>query len=286
MATTPAPTGATDASMSALAAAISQAMQGGAGQQGAIPGLGVSKSEQGTYKVFLGHGGATSGSTYSEQVPGAAGPNRQPIISDYDSAMADIYKWTPDKLKSWEQHLLTAGLIKPGQYDFSDLVSAWQNSVDQAAKFHTLGGKNVTPEQVVDMNAGLLGTKPSGPTTQTQTASSVNEVDPGSARDALDNAFRQLLGRDPSNNEREQFATRMLKASKANPSVTTSKRTTTTGKDGLSSTTTSSTDTKGGFTANDVLRAAQDTAKSLPEYGAHEAATTAYNWLQQAIASP
>lgn len=252
-------------------------------QQSVTPGLGVTKAEQNTYKVFMGHGGAASGSTYSEQVPAAAGANRKGVTMAADEAAASIYSWDNTKLKEWTDHLIKAGTIKPGQYTFQDLVSLWQDATDQAGKLHTLGGKNLTPWDVVDMNAEIAGTKGGTATSNTNKATSINEVDPAAARSALDTAFTSLLGRDPSNAEREAFAAHALQASRANPSVTTSVTKGGPANTAGDSVNSSSTVSSGGFGEAAFTNAAEDQAKALPEYGSHQAATTAYNWLSAAI---
>lgn len=51
---------------------------------------------------------------------------RQPYtpdrISDADSASNMIYSWSAKERKKWEETLLDAGLIEPGNYNFADLV--------------------------------------------------------------------------------------------------------------------------------------------------------------------
>lgn len=253
---------------------------GGSAPQGQLqyPGQGVTAAENKAYQVYLGDTKLPSSSSYNEQVPHAAGANTQPDTTTLDDANTRIYDM--GTYKKFEQYLLSKGLIKPGQYTVNDVVSTWQDAVQQSALFLSRGTK-MTPYQYVDMNAGLSGVS-SGPTTNTSHATSVNDLDPASVRSALDSTFSSLLGRNPSNSEREQFLAKMSGLNKAHPSVTTTTTTSTPAKGG-DSTSSSKTSSSGGFTAQDVIQAAQDSAKALPEFGAHEAATTAYSWLQSAI---
>jgi hypothetical protein len=255
------------------------------GAASVTPGLGVTKAEQNTYKVYMGRKSNSIFGSVMQAAPQGprVGSDHTDDIQDADTAAASIYTWDKSTLQQWTDHLIKAGTIKPGQYTFQDLVGLWQDATDQAGKLHTLGGKNLTPWDVVDMNAEISGTKSGGPTSNTNKATSINEVDPATARSALDQTFSSLLGRDPSNAEREAFAAKVLQASKANPSVTTSVTNSSAANAAGNSTSSSTSTTSGGFSGDALSNAAEDAAKALPEYGSHQAATTAYNWLSAAI---
>jgi hypothetical protein len=78
-------------------------------------------------------------------------------VQDVDSAVNLIYSWSAAERKKWEQTLLDAGLIKPGEYNFADLVQLWEGAVQGAGQLYTHGGKKVTPQQYVKNFLGMDG---------------------------------------------------------------------------------------------------------------------------------
>lgn len=200
---------------------------------------------------------------------------------DVDSAANMIYTWSAKERKKWEETLLDAGLIKPGEYNFADLVQLWQGAVEGASQLYTVGGKKVTPQQYVKNFLGVDGIGGSGgggSSTQTNTQKQVAHFDDLDAQGAAMDTYSSLLGRAADDKETAALKAALNAYSKAHPSITT--QTTKTDADGNTTTTSKS---RGGITAEGAGELAMDSVKAKPEYASYQAAATYYPLLEQAI---
>lgn len=70
-----------------------------------------------------------------------------------DDAYLDIYRWDDDRLREFQQNLVTAGILDPRQVRVgvrdSSTVQSWQMLVDEAAAYY-MTGQNRTPFDVLD----------------------------------------------------------------------------------------------------------------------------------------
>lgn len=113
---------------------------------------------------------------------------------------------------------------------------------------------------------------------QTQTSRSISEITEGQAWASIQGTLQQMLGRDPTDQELRDFTYRMNRMAADNPTIT---RTIQQYKDGELDSTTSR--TRGGFTAADMAQEAYDQAQNDPEYAEFQAATTYFSALQSAL---
>lgn len=113
---------------------------------------------------------------------------------------------------------------------------------------------------------------------QTQTSRSISEITEGQAWASIQGTLQQMLGRDPTDQELRDFTYRMNRMAADNPTIT---RTIQQYKDGELESTTSR--TRGGFTAADMAQEAYTEAQKDPEYAEYQAATTYFSALQQAL---
>ena len=176
---------------------------------------------------------------------------------------------------------------------FEELQKIWYTAVSMAADAWANGqGSKVT---VFDILESLAPTGAGGPPkgqrwSQTVTETNITEIGPETARAILTNALTEHLGRAPTQEEIEDFASRANAIVSANPQVT---ETTTTqewdpelGDYVPTERTTRQIGPSAEEVRNMVQQAAVDEAMESDEYGAFQAATTYFNALLQAIASP
>lgn len=192
-------------------------------------------------------------------------------------AVSDFYNWSDSERQAWGQRLYNLGVIKDPN-DYGGMLSAWQDAVQQASNFYTVGGKKVTPWQVVDIMAGPGAHPQGGPTTNTSTSKSFNIPTVEDAHAAAKSVTHALLGRDPDQHELDRLASIMVGYAKKNPSITKTTQT----NDGTGNITSSST-SSGGYTASGVQDLLQENVKADPEYGAYQAATSYFGALMSAL---
>lgn len=199
-------------------------------------------------------------------------------------SLDDLMGWLSDpaKVEQIKAAALKVGL-NPQSYD--DIAKLWGSVVKQAADTFSKTGQKVTPWALIQMRgkyAGPDGRMQDKVTTSTQ----VDEMDPATARGMIESTARNMLGRDPTKAEIDDFIAKAQMIAKENPSITTTR--TKTGFDGEVELGTSQTTSKGGGQAvNDQAQmAAQDMAKQSDDYGAYQAAGTYFPLLFQALSSP
>lgn len=275
---------------------------GPAGMSNVIPGVGVSKAENGYYSVFMGKrrsqkaryktpliageknaaGNKMHGKDASDYAPHMGpGPEKDSTLP-LDEATSQIRKWDSMTLRRWEKKLLDNGIIKPGEYTYETLVTKWQDYTTSAAQEYTLGHKKVTPWDMVDTDGEISGTKKTGPVTEHATNTSTNLTDPASAKALLSTMLQKELGRDAKPAEIEDFLATLNHAERSNPTITKS----TTVTDPVTNNRDTTSSSSGGLGAPAYETMGKDFAKRDPEYGAYQASTTYFNALLNAIQSP
>ena len=201
------------------------------------------------------------------------------------------YGWDEKQITAAITKMQKAGLKVTG---FQDLVSAWGMLVNRASSMFAANPKSTaTPWDVLDLYkneavaAGTYSdlTDPNNPKglnftgTKTHVTKSVNDLTEGQSWATLQGSLSNMLGRDPTDHELRDFASRMSTAAARNPSVT---KTAANFKDGTQVGSTTSR-TSGGFTVDDAHQAAYQSAQNSPGYGAYQAASTYFNSLQTAL---
>lgn len=143
--------------------------------------------------------------------------------------------------------------------DYMSLKGFWEDSVRLAAESYTMtrGEKKLTPWQAAELLAvdGDIANKPTADTTQ-----SFDFTDPQAAADAVDELFRQRLGRRASQEDIAAFVGALRGAEEQNPRV----RSVTSATDGEGNTTTTER-TSGGVDPQAFLK-----SKFGGEYGDEE----------------
>lgn len=199
-----------------------------------------------------------------------------------DRALNQPYLWDDEELDDAMKRMQDAG------YDvksFDDVNDVWQGLVDRAAKTYTFskGEKKVTPWDVLDLikreDESANGGEDDENFTHVSTSKTVQDISEGEAWATLQSNLSRMLGRDPSDQEVRDFTHRMGQLAARNPAIS---KTISTYKDGrLTNSTTREVDS--GFTADDMMKNAYDTAQADPEYGAFAAASTYYNAAVSAL---
>jgi len=197
-------------------------------------------------------------------------------------ALNQPYLWDEEELDTAMKRMQDAGLdVK----SFDDVNSVWQGLVERAAKTYTIseGEKKVTPWDVLDLvqreDETANGTADDQNFTHVSTSKSIQDISEGEAWATLQSNLSRMLGRDPSDQEVRDFATRMNGLAARNPAIS---KTISTYKDGrLANSTTREVDS--GFTADDMAMTSYEDAQADPEYGAFQAASTYFNATQVAL---
>jgi hypothetical protein len=221
------------------------------------------------------------------------GKQVQASAPSYQTVGATKAQWmtmTPTERAKWGQHLLAMGIITAAQAtDPSTLAKYWSAYAEEAGASFAAGNKKASPYSVsladgevikllggVDGGTGGSGGIPDGD--QTTTSTSFDITNPAEAASKIQDVFRAAFGREAAPGELSQLAASLQEAEYANP-VNTDQVTTYAGGNAVAQKTTST----GGLDSTYYLT---QKAKSAPEYGAYQAATTYANELFKAIASP
>lgn len=229
-------------------------------------------------QVFMGYT-----SNYAEDVDQHAHDRWAPVKSrtaDYaptiEAAQLAFFQMSDDARNAIALNLYKAGIIKDPT-DMDALQEQWNRAVNQAAAF-LAAGKPVTPWEVLNMKLGLAKSGNSGVGSGTSRVdTSYNIPSKQDAEASIKAVFKDAVGRNPTESELTKYTSMMVGLGKQNPSVTTS------ASDARGNVVSSST---GGINTAGMQQAVQDDLQHSKEYGAYQAATTYYNALAQAIASP
>lgn len=248
-----------------------------------------------TWRVYVGDGAVSAPNPrlsqkrtelFGPEMVRERGHDRTEMVN---SVMNQPFLWDEDKVAEAIKKFQDAGVT--GVTDFDSMQKAWSGLVQRAGAMYSLssGQRKVTPWDVLDLyktemtKAGTFGGGGSSsgggsPTTVTQKTRSVAEITHGDGWNALQNTLSRMLGRDPSEEEVRDFVGRMNHLAAKNPTITTS---TTSGIGSASQSTTSR--TRGGFNANDVLENAYKDAQADDEFAEYQSATTYFNAALSAL---
>lgn len=202
-----------------------------------------------------------------------------------DEAYQKVWDWygTPE-FDKWGDYLVELGVIDEGDKGNPNVLAPfWQEAVDASANL-TSAGKKVKPWDAARLLAGQSAQKSTASSkagTWTSSSKSVNLTDPATAKALVNDVLTRQLGRAATQEEIAAFTSVLHSAQNANPTITTQ-----TGTSDEMGNTTQSTSTSGGLDAAGAQQVLQDRAMQLPDYGAHQAATTYANAFFSAINSP
>ena len=211
------------------------------------------------------------------------GQNRTPESVDVDDIRSsdELMSWLADE-KTFNQIRDAAKKSGIDVQSYDDVAKIWESVVKQAAATYSTTGKKVTPWALLQLRGkSMVNGRPAAKTT---TSSNIEEMDPAQAKVMLKNSLSQMLGRDPRQDEIDDFISKAQMIAKANPNVTT----TTTQYDVAGDPTSQSSVSKGG---SDVVSAkaqleAEAMAKDAPDYKDFQAAGVYMPWFNEALASP
>lgn len=163
---------------------------------------------------------------------------------------------------------------------FDDVEKLWDKALERASLAFATGQK-VTPWAIL----GMMGkNSQGGKSTRTTTDVAIDEMDPATARRMVQNAAKELLGKDPSEAQVDDFIARAQLVARSNPRVT--KTTSQLGFDGAIESQSSITTGGGQAVSDQAALEAEEMMKADPEYGEIQASTTYMNALMDAINSP
>jgi hypothetical protein len=228
-------------------------------------------------------------------------------VASTSSMMEQFWQMSPTKKRRLAKKLWLAGLVSGATYgvqdaNIDDIANAYMRLLGMSAdRFQA--GKAVTPMQMLDQaiefiwgktpkGANLdkvyerarkgfslsdggsgddtLATGPKYPITTKSKNTVIDLSSPAEAKAFLRSSMMTLLGRDPSEEEVEDFVSMLNSHEQDNPATTMSK--TTTFKAGNSRTRTRVIDD--GFTSAESAELAEDEVMSRPGYAEYQAATT------------
>lgn len=197
-----------------------------------------------------------------------------------EQAITRMLQMSMDEKRMLAQSLYKAGIIGDPN-DFSKLYGVISDAVKMAA-LSSSSSKQISPWDAIGMmmefNVGKDGTSAGGKPPRT-TDSVVNIPSPSDAKSLITSIFQKGIGRDPTEDEVKKYTAMVVGVAKKNPTTSTTDHT----YDASGSQTGTSTVNQGGPDYNQIVT---DQMRTSPEYGAYQAATTYYNALQQAFASP
>lgn len=252
--TTPSPSGGTESSDDLL----NQAQTGGFGG------------------AYLGDNDVNWGKTrYS-----GSGMVDEPMWLTHAQAMQKFYDMSAEEKRQLGQSFYRAGLIT-NPNDFDAVAGQWENAVKMARTSSAANRDHaMTPWDAVDMmiqHGVAVNGGASGPAKVSD--SRVTILSASDAKALITNIFQKELGHDPSDALVAKYSALLTGAAKASPENVTTNRTFDANGDVTASSTVQTTGSNDAQVLTDAIR-------ENPEYGAYQAATTYFNALQEAFASP
>lgn len=258
---------------------ISQSSGGGGGTS--VPVFGGVDANKKPY-VYMGGGGsprlafdtAPLVSPFGNIIGSAPSKNPVPQQRDHmvtlDEALSEFYRWAgTKKMTEWEDFLLKQGLIEEADRgNLKVLNDWWQTAVEQSVNFAS-AGRRFTPQDALKIYAAGQSSKKTAPAPSTRVQ--VDISNPTEAKALIIDAFQRRVGKDPTDAQIAELTASLQAAQRSNPTVAT------VSADGTS------VSTSGGLNAQQFI---DDKARSLPDYGNYQAATTYYNAYLDALKSP
>lgn len=205
----------------------------------------------------------------------------QVSLSDDVKSSDELMSWLTDE-KTFNQIKTAAQKAGIDVQSYDDVSKLWQTVVQQAASAYSVTGKKVTPWALLSLRGkNMVNGKPASKTT---TSTNIDAMDPAQAKVMIKQSLQQALGRDPRQDEIDDFIAKAQTIAQQNPQVTK----TTTQYDFAGTPTDQTSVVKGG---TDVVSAkaqlaADQAAESAPDYAQYQAAGVYAPWMFQALASP
>lgn len=205
--------------------------------------------------------------------------NRRPKAKPFSIALGEFYAWDDDERLKWGEYLAGLGLIDEDDVrDWDILKKMWVRFVTEAAEFSKAGKKAVSPWDVARKVAVEFGAsdKEDEQFTGTKrfTRKQINLTSPEDAKGIVRAILRDQIGRAPTNEEFRAFIGVLNEAERANPQVTTATSEFVEGEEVSSSSVTT-----GGLGGDGIEELLMEEARSMPDYGAYQAATRLWNAL-------
>lgn len=197
-------------------------------------------------------------------------------------AALDIYNWSGAQRRQWGEYLADIGMIDEDEKDnFDVLVKEWQVNVEASANFWQVG-QRVTPWDAARIRAtryGLDGDDgQAGDDLFTgrkrSTQRQVNLSNPQEARQLIYEVLRDQIGRGPTEDEYAAFLKVIREAEEANPATVTTDVDYENGE-----VVNTSAVVNEGIGEEGLQYLIEEQARTLPEWGAYQAATRLYNAL-------
>ncbi len=192
------------------------------------------------------------------------------------AAIGSWYAFDDDQRKSLMSKMWYLGLTDSST-DFDGAFKAWQAAVGHAARF-AAAGREIDPRDVLDMlSDGQQGASAESKRQQTTVRRSIDITDPATAREWVQQAFQQSMGRKAEDAEVRALVESLQAQQRGNPTVETMTPT----KWDEQGNAIESTTTQTGGVDPDAFFARQ--MADDPEAGAHQAAAQLYPALLQAL---
>lgn len=194
-----------------------------------------------------------------------------------------------DELMSWLADEVTFNQIKKRMNSagiaaetYDDVSKIWEQVINQASAAYSTTGKKVTPWALLALRGKtMVGGKPASKTT---VSTSIDDMDPASAKAMVNKLASDALGREATPEEVEDFIAKAQTIVSANPQVTT----TTTDYNVAGDATSQRSHTTGGLdkAMNRAQQEAQDSLNQTAEHADYQAAGVIFPWFTDALASP
>jgi len=191
-------------------------------------------------------------------------PQQQYGFKTVQDMTNEYYNWNQDQK---DQFRSKVALIDKSALTASDadLLKVWASYVQQSADYLT-AGQHLTPIDILSKDIATKGGA-AGQTKQTTTSSDTTLTSRADSDAIFQTAAQSLLGRNPTDAEKAQFAAMLTQAEQANPTSAT----TTSTYDSTGNATDQTRTTQGGFNSTAAQDLARQVAQQSPDYGANAA---------------
>lgn len=234
--------------------------------------------------VYMGPGNVTYRNRGPQRINEDGSTTTKMQSGDDIQSKDELMSWLSDPLKV-EQIKKVAQQAGLNVQTYDDISKLWESVVSMAASTYSRTQKKVTPWALIAMRGKYAG--PDGRMKdQVSTSTTVEELDPATAKGLIRDSAANFLGRDPTKAELEDFVAKAQTIAAANPNITTTR--TKTGFDGAVEIGNSTSTSTGGrdVVAAQAKEAAMAQAKGSEDYSSYQAAGVYMPWLMDALASP
>lgn len=241
----------------------------------------------------LNRGDLSRGRGLEETEPSVPGDHeRNPVLLTPFQLLQAFDGFNRDEYLRFRNKMIAAGLV-PDQATAIDVRDTYEKLLDQVGQLQQQGAYELSPMDFVNNLIRQNGFNPkdikatedfsaSGgePKTWTNTQNSVYDLTPQVARQTLEQAVQQKLGRAPTQAEMEDFIDAARTRAENNPTVVTTE-----GSTDASGNTTTTTHATPGFGAEQAASMAERRAENAPDYKSYQAVATYFPALMSALGS-